>query len=98
VLEKCLVQAAIARGEKPSRVAKAFDDLLPLTLTHAELEQLRLDVFFEQFRRSDPDEQRELLRKMNACPICKRSMLMGHNGPPADGRETPYRRQAQFDF
>lgn len=82
-------------GRKLSRAAIAFEKLLPLHLTPEEAERIHLDIFFL----SDPETQRGMLAKMKVCPCCKRSMLIGHNGAPADDRETtPYRRQAQIDF
>jgi hypothetical protein len=82
---------------KVSRASIQIDKLLPL-LTRREIEKLKDRMDFEALADpdTDPECRREILSTMDVCPCCQR--WMGHNNPPADDGDPPYRRQTSFAF
>jgi hypothetical protein len=84
-------------GTKPNRAVIRLDEEMTL-LTRDELEKLyhwlTIDLLADPD--TDPEWRREILSTLDVCPCCER--WMGHNRPPADDGDPPYRRQASFDF
>jgi hypothetical protein len=92
--------ALLCREEtKPSNIKtiRRVDELMP-QLTRDELKQvfdwITLELLFSPD--TTPEERCEILSAMDECPCCKR--WLGHNRPPADDNDQPYRRQRSFEF
>jgi hypothetical protein len=90
------IAALIADGEKPSKQFIRVLDLM-MQLTPEERTRLSDWMNWQDLIKATPEERREILSTMDACPCCGR--WMGHNNPPADDDAggPSYRRQASFD-
>jgi hypothetical protein len=80
---------------KPSRVVIRVDELMP-QLSDAELVELRERMERAMLIEGTPDQKREVLSRMSACPTCGHGLL-GHNQAP-DDHSRVYRRQGSFKF
>jgi hypothetical protein len=90
-----LVALLKVADRKPSKAVVQLDKLLPL-LTDDDLENLHREITIRQLVDADPVQRRELLSGVEVCPCCDR--WLGHNRPPAEDSDPPYRRQTSFDL
>jgi hypothetical protein len=97
-LGESLLASMRADGIKPSKAALHLAKLFSEEdFTREELQEIYDYVTMHMLLNGSPEDRREVLATMDACPCCNR--WLGHNKPPADDDDVPpFRRQSSFDF